>query len=121
MFKILGIYTIIPTALLLTISFFVLYALQRPETKGLKAFGYVIAALLWISALLIFSTGIYTITTGKHPVISAMQEICPMMGGKEGGMRGPEMFDKMHRMHEKMGGSMRQGESATMPGSTIKK
>lgn len=81
MFKILGIYAVIPTALLLTVSFFVLYALQRPEVKGLKAFGYVITALLWISALLIFSTGIYTLTTGKHPVISAIQEICPMSAG----------------------------------------
>ncbi len=81
MFKVLGIYAIIPTALLLTVSFFVLYALQRPEVKGIKVFGYVIVALLWISALIIFSTGIYTITTGKHPIISAMQQMCPMMSG----------------------------------------
>ena len=121
MFRLLGVFMVIPATILLTISFFVLYALQRPEVKGLKAFGYVTAALLWVSVLILFSTGIYTVTTGKHPIISAMQEMCPMMGGKEGGMKGPEMSDKMHRMHEKMRGSMQQGEIPTMPGGAIKK
>ncbi len=121
MFRILGVFMIIPAAILLTVSFFVLYALQRPEAKGLKSFGYVTAALLWIAVLIVFSTGIYTVTTGKHPIMSAIQEMCPMMGGKEGGMRSPEMSDKMRRMHEKMGGSTRQGETTTMPGGAVKK
>lgn len=121
MFKLLGVFTIIPTTILLTVSFFVLFALRKVEQGGLKAFGQAIAVLLWIAAALVLSVGVYTVSTGKHPVMSMMQQMCPMMGGKEGGMRSPEMSDKMHRMHEKMGGSTRQGETATMPGSAIKK
>ena len=64
-FRLLGLFAIIPTTVLLTISFFVLVVLRKIEVQGLKAFGYVIAALLWCSALLVFSLGIYTLSTGR--------------------------------------------------------
>ena len=88
MFRLVGLFAIIPTTVLLTISFFVLYTLRRTETQGLKAFGYVIAALLWLSALLVFSTGIYTLSTGRHPMKSMMQE---MMRSKMQGMMSGQM------------------------------
>ena len=79
----LGLFALIPTAILLTISFFVLLTISNVEKKGLKAFGYVVAALLWASALLVFSTGIYTLSTGrpvgKCPMSQMMREKPHMM------------------------------------------
>ena len=72
--RMLGLCAIIPATVLLTISFFVLYALRKVENGGLKVFGYVIAAFLWLSAALVFSGGIYTLSTGKHPIFSMLQE-----------------------------------------------
>lgn len=73
--RLIGLFAIIPTTVLLTISFFVLYTLRRTDTQGLKAFGYVIVALLWLAALLVFSAGIYTVSTGRHPMKCMMQEM----------------------------------------------
>ena len=87
-----GLFAIIPTTLLLAVSFFVLLVLRKVEEKGLKAFGYVVAALLWASALLIFSAGIYTLSTGRQPAICMMQEM---------------MQKKMHQM-------MPQGQMSDM-------
>ncbi len=65
MVRFIGLLAIIPTTILLTISFFVLFALRKTETQGLKAFGYVVIALLWCGALLVSSVGVYTIATGR--------------------------------------------------------
>ncbi len=72
--RLVGLFAIIPTTLLLAISFFVLHILRKTDTYVLKIFGYVIAALLWLSALLVFSAGIYTVSTGRHPMKCMMQE-----------------------------------------------
>jgi hypothetical protein len=82
-FRVMGLFAVIPIALLLTVSFFVLLSLRKVEQQGLKAFGYVIAALLWLGAVLVFSAGVYTISTGRHPMMAVMQE---MMRGKMQGM-----------------------------------
>jgi len=83
LFRLAGLFAIIPATLLLTVSFFVLFVLRKIETQGLKAFGYVIASLLWVGTLLVFSAGIYTLSTGK----CMMQK---MMGAKmQGMMAGP--------------------------------
>ena len=37
---------IIPIALLLTLSFFVLLSIRKAETKGLRVFGYVVTGIL---------------------------------------------------------------------------
>ena len=79
LFRLIGLFAIIPATVLLTISFFVLFTLRKIEAPGLKAFGYVIAALLWLCALLVLSAGAYTIATGRHPMMGMMQEmICQM-------------------------------------------
>lgn len=87
--RLAGLFAIIPAALLLTVSFFVLFTLRRIEEQGLKAFGYVIVTLLVIAALLIFSVGAYTIYTGRHPMMSMMQGM--MQGGMSGMMGGRQM------------------------------
>jgi hypothetical protein len=102
--RLLGVYALIPTTMLLVVSFFVLFSLRKVEKEALKGFGYVLAALLWVSALLVFSAGIYTVSTGR----------CPLMKGMKGMMK-----DKMH-CREMMQGKMRplpKGmEMPAMPG-----
>ena len=88
MFRLVGLFAIIPTTVLLTISFFVLFTLRKTETIGLKAFGYVVAVLLWVAALLVISVGVYTLSTGRHPMKSMMQE---MMRSKMQGMMSGQM------------------------------
>jgi uncharacterized membrane protein len=85
--RIIGLFAIIPATVLLTISFFVLFTLRKVETQGLKAFGYVVASFLWVSALLVFSMGIYVLSTGRHPAMALMQEMmkCKMHGTMMGG------------------------------------
>jgi len=102
--RLAGLFAIIPAALLLTISFFVLFTLRKVETQGLKAFGYVIVTLLVIAALLIFSVGAYTVYTGRHPMMYMMQEMMKahmqgMMGGKMPAMK---QGQKQMMMKDKM-------------------
>ncbi|MFA5144697.1 MAG: hypothetical protein WC723_01630 [Candidatus Omnitrophota bacterium] len=78
MFRLAGLLAIIPATVLLTISFFVLLALRKAEAAGLKAFGYVIAALLWVGVLLVLSMGSYTLSTGRCPMKEMMK--CQMKG-----------------------------------------
>ena len=78
---IMGLFSIIPVTVFLTVSFFVLYAVQKAETKGLKQFGRIIAVLLWISAAAVLSMGIFVLSTGCHPLFSMHRQM--MMGGHE--------------------------------------
>jgi hypothetical protein len=66
--RLIGILAVIPTTMLLAISFFILFTIKKTEDKGLKTFGYVITALLWCCAVVVFSFGIYTLATGCHPL-----------------------------------------------------
>jgi len=93
---------IVPATLILTLSYFVLLSLRKAESSPLKPFGYVVAALLWISALLVFAGGMYTLSAGRFPRHMMMHKrpmICK-------GMMAPEMMDK-HMMEKKM---MEKGE-----------
>ncbi len=56
-----SIMTIIPIALLLTLSFFVLLSIRKAETKGLRVFGYVVTGILWVSVLAISLGVVYKI------------------------------------------------------------
>jgi hypothetical protein len=112
MVRVMGLFALIPMTVLLTISFFVLFALRKVETQGLKAFGQVIAVLLWIGALLIFSLGVYTVRTGRHPMMSMMQE---MMKCKMQGMMGQPMPGMMHGYKHKM----MKGQVPQMQGETV--
>jgi hypothetical protein len=87
--KLAAAFSLIPTTMALTLSFFVLVVLRKIEERTLKVFGYVIAALLWLCALLLFSSGIYFAAKGK----------CPMICGIHRAMMGSGMMSGM--MHSK--------------------
>lgn len=76
MIRFSGLFTLIPATLLLTISFFVKFALTKVEKPGLRKFGKFVAALLWLSAGLILLVGIYILVTGHHPLFDMVNEAC---------------------------------------------
>jgi len=81
LFRFAWLLAIVPTSVLLTISFFVLFTLRKAEQNSLKIFGYVVIVLLWISAALILGGAIYAVVTGRQPIIPMMPD---MMRGKIG-------------------------------------
>jgi len=90
----MGLFCTIPLALLLTVSFFVLLALSKVGSKSLRGFAIAIVILLWISALLVASCGIYTLTTGTCPMMKCMKEMKMMQR--------PMMHEKMMMQHKSM-------------------
>ncbi len=84
MSKFTGLFAIAPAAIFLVISFFVLLAANKTDVKGLKTFGYAIAVLLWISAALVFSTGI----SGNCPMMKSMKHEMTGGGMMHQGMQG---------------------------------
>ena len=89
--RFIGMLAILPATIILTTSFFVLVITRKTEGQGLKAFGYVVAALLWICALLVFSVGIYVLSTGRHPMIRMMEDM--KCSGSQM-MKGPMMMQQ---------------------------
>lgn len=65
---------IVPIAVLLTASFFVLFTLRKIEEEGLKAFGYVVVGFLWLAALVVFSGAIYKMAQGSVVMKNMMQQ-----------------------------------------------
>jgi len=49
------IFAIVPMTILLTVSFFVLLVARKTDVQGLKVFGFVVAALLWVCAAIMLS------------------------------------------------------------------
>ena len=108
--RLIGLLAAIPMTMLLTVSFFVLFAVRKQESQGLKAFGYFVTVLLWCSALLVLSCSIYVLSTGRSPISYPMGKA---MCGKMSGMMGkpeqnmmcgktPGMMSPMQKMmHEK--------------------
>ena len=88
MTRALGVCTLIPATMLLTVSFFVLVVLRKTE-GGLKTFGSVVAALLWIAAALVLSMGVYVMATGQRCMMPMMRHM----------MQPPQMpvMPEMHR------------------------
>lgn len=79
MMRLCGMFAFIPATVLLTVSFFVLLTLRKSESQGLKAFGYVVAALLWLCSTLVLGAGAYTLATGRCPMMKAMHQMnCKM-------------------------------------------
>jgi hypothetical protein len=96
--RMLGVIALVPVAMMLTVSFFVLFAVKQVEEKGLRAFGWAVAVLLWVVAALVFSAGLFALTSGCGPWGKMMP--CGPMGA----MRGHEMM------------MMHGGPCAGMPG-----
>ncbi|MDD5432569.1 MAG: hypothetical protein PHO70_06265 [Candidatus Omnitrophica bacterium] len=88
MSRLMGLFAVIPASVLLTISFFVLFAIRKVESQGLKAFGYVVSAFLWIAVSLILSAGLFTLSTGRCPMMKMMGK---MQGNMCGQMQGMQM------------------------------
>jgi len=65
MLKLSYLIAIVPIAVLLTTSFFVLFTLRKIEEKGLRAFGYVVLIFLWLAALVVFSGAVYKTAQGS--------------------------------------------------------
>lgn len=70
------IFALIPFVVLLSLSFFILVVLANVKTQALKVFGYIIVAICWLAALLLFSSVVH-----KH-----MQRMCPKMSMQRGMM-----------------------------------
>lgn len=83
MMKAPGLLAVAPTAALLAISFFVLIVNKKQE-GGLRAFGYVVAAVLWLAALCVLSCGVYMSAKDgfKHKTGKMMMMKEGMMGEK---------------------------------------
>ena len=87
-YKTLGLFIMIHGLVLLVISFFVLFAVRKLEKEqGLKIFGYVITALLWVAVLLLFSASVYKISRPGYYSYGKGKKACmqglmkrPMMG-----------------------------------------
>ncbi len=63
-----GLVALIPTMMLLTVSYFVLFANRKVEGGPLKTFGTAVAVLLWVVAGIILSLGILVLVAGPmHP------------------------------------------------------
>ena len=90
--RLLGLIALIPTSLLLAVSFFVLF-MEQKANGGLKTYAKVVAAFLIAAALVVFSAGVYTVSTGECLTMKMMQG-CKMkgasMGSKCGGITKPE-------------------------------
>ncbi len=73
-FRLLGMYTIIPATVFLAISFFAMFIIRKIEDRGLKNFGNLVVFLLWLCALMLFLSGFYAIITGRHPIVMIIHQ-----------------------------------------------
>ncbi len=98
MLKLSHLMVIIPVALLLTVSFFVLLSLRKVEEKGLKAFGRVVVGLLWLAALVVFLVTVSNFANDcfrmKYMMQQKMRAPCMSQMMQNGGMSGMAMPEK---------------------------
>lgn len=93
MLKLSSLMAVIPIAILLTISFFVLLAIRTIEEKGLKAFGYLAVSFLWLATLVVFSGAVYRMAKGSDFAMKRMmQQKMEMM--RQDKMQGMAGFEK---------------------------
>ncbi len=72
-------FMLIPTAILLALSFFVLVVNDKVQIKATKIFGWVICCLLWFTAAILLANGINGydgVSTG--PCCAMSRSYCPM-------------------------------------------
>jgi hypothetical protein len=81
---------IVPIAILLTISFFVLFAIRRVEEKGLKAFGYVVTGFLWLAAVVIFLSAVANVSRNHFSIKYGMQSPAAKMNNMRQMMSPPQ-------------------------------
>ena len=109
--RLIGLLAAIPMTMLLTVSFFVLFAVRKQESQGLKAFGYFVTVLLWCSALLVLSCSIYVLSTGRSPINCRMgKSMCARMPASMGSLEQNMMSARMPGMMSPMQKMMRGKE-----------
>ena len=74
MLKLSHLMALVPIAVLLTVSFFVLVTLRKIEEKALKAFGYVVASFLWLAVLVVFLSAICKMAQGPDTMKGMIQQ-----------------------------------------------
>lgn len=97
-----GVFLIVPATILVTISFFVLVTARKVEGEVLKAFGYVIAVFLWISALFLLSVGFYMGVSGNK-FISPFMCMGMENSGRHGMMQRNPDFSMRDQMMKQRG------------------
>jgi hypothetical protein len=127
----LGLIAVIPTVMLITVSFFVMFALNKTEKSVLRIFGMVAVGLLWISALIIFSAGLKIFAEGSayfgyQGLGNSCNCRCPAMMDSGCGMKNfsyhkkmlnpyPGMMNTKQRMMPIPTGAMMSGQPSAMP------
>ncbi|MFA5320786.1 MAG: hypothetical protein WBE75_06005 [Candidatus Omnitrophota bacterium] len=56
-----GLFSVVPAAILLSVSFFVLFAARKCDGRKLKIFGYAVGGFLWLTCALLLLSGIYNV------------------------------------------------------------
>jgi hypothetical protein len=74
---------LIPPAVLLTISFFVLVTASKVDAKSLKIFGWVVCVLLWVTAALILATAITMVSPNHCGSYGMLNGQCPLRGTQD--------------------------------------
>lgn len=76
-------------AILLSLSFFIIYLVRKLSGNGLKVFGWLIVLFLWFTSLLSFIYGVYSIhmsCKAKTSMAEMMKEKAKMQGVEESGV-----------------------------------
>ena len=81
MFRLIGLFALLPITITLTISFFVLFTREKTASNKLRSFASILAVLLWLCAALALIGGIVVLSTGHCP--------CMMHGYGHGMMASP--------------------------------
>ena len=71
--RLLGVFTIVPGTILLTLCFFVLLAVEKAAGEGVRRLGKSVAVLLCICAGLVFGAGLFALATGVHPAVLVLR------------------------------------------------
>ena len=77
---------VVPISLFLVLSFFVLLATDKAQTKRLKIFGYVVAVILWLAILVIALGAVNKLASGPDRKKCLMRK--EMMMRSQTGMPG---------------------------------
>ena len=121
--RIMGLFAVVPTVLLITVSFFVMFTLNKVEKSVLRIFGLVVVGLLWIAALIVFSAGLLIVADGSdyfgdHGMAKSCKCQCSSMRDPGCEMMGNSYHKKMMNPHEGMmnphQGMMNQHEGMVM-------
>jgi hypothetical protein len=114
MHHLFGVLALVPVALLLTVSFFVLFTRTKTEDATIKSFGLAVAIVLWVAAAVILGAGIVGMACWHHGECGKMGML--MKSGECGpGLKG------LHGMRSMMMQEPQTTEPETAPAKEEKK